>query len=144
MSLKGKLNLYSGNTFRGWVEKAMEQERLDKELETTSYANSQYHEGSSKQPWRRSGNKKSRFFPYSRNNMGTWRNNRPQGIGMSVRQPMVPPRPVNVQLGKNTIPLYNVCNKNHFGNCGNSGVRCYKCNEMGHYARECPKKFLIE
>ena len=33
VSLRGKLNLYTGTTFRGWVEKAMEQERLDKELE---------------------------------------------------------------------------------------------------------------
>ena len=29
----GKLNLYAGITFRGWVEKSMEQKRLDKELE---------------------------------------------------------------------------------------------------------------
>ena len=35
VSLKGKLNLYAGSTFRGWVEKAMEQERLDEELEET-------------------------------------------------------------------------------------------------------------
>ena len=36
ISLRGKLNLYAGTTFRGWVEKAMEQERLDKELESAS------------------------------------------------------------------------------------------------------------
>ena len=35
VSLKGKLNLYAGSTFRGWVEKAMAQERLDEELEET-------------------------------------------------------------------------------------------------------------
>ena len=29
VSLYGKLKLYIGTTFRGWVEKAMEQERLD-------------------------------------------------------------------------------------------------------------------
>ena len=33
VSLWGKLNLYTGTTFRGWVEKAIKQERLDKELE---------------------------------------------------------------------------------------------------------------
>ena len=31
--LRSKLNLYTGNTFRGWVEKAMEQEKLKQELE---------------------------------------------------------------------------------------------------------------
>ena len=49
ISLRGKLNLYASSYFRGWVKKAMEQERLDKELETTSHAKSQHHEGSSKQ-----------------------------------------------------------------------------------------------
>ena len=36
VSLWEKLNLYTGVTFRGWVEKAVEQEKLDKELETGS------------------------------------------------------------------------------------------------------------
>ena len=31
--LRGKLNLYPGTAFKGWVEKAMEQKRLDQELE---------------------------------------------------------------------------------------------------------------
>ena len=55
ISLRGKLNLYDGKSFRGWVKKAMEQERLDKELETVSRVKSQQYEGISKQPWRRSG-----------------------------------------------------------------------------------------
>ena len=33
ISLRVKLNLYIGMIFRGWVEKEMEQEKLDKELE---------------------------------------------------------------------------------------------------------------
>ena len=143
ISLCGKLNLYAGTSFRGSFEKAMEQERLDRELETVSRANSQRHDWSCKQSWR-SGNKKSRFFPYSRNNMMIGRNNRPQGSGTSVRQLMAPPRPVNAQFRRNIILLCNVCNKNHFGNCGNSRVRCYKCNELGYYARECLKKVLRE
>ena len=40
VSLRGKLNLYAGTTFRGWVEKAMEQERLDKELKSATRAKS--------------------------------------------------------------------------------------------------------
>ena len=48
VSLRGKLNLYAGTTFRGWVEKAMKQERLDKELESVTKAKSYQHEGSSR------------------------------------------------------------------------------------------------
>ena len=36
ISLWGKLNLYAGTTFWGWVKKAMEQEKLDKELEAST------------------------------------------------------------------------------------------------------------
>ena len=36
ISLRGKLNLYAGTTFRGWVEKAMEQEKLDKEFKAST------------------------------------------------------------------------------------------------------------
>ena len=36
ISLRGKLNLYTGTIFRSWVEKAMEQEKLDKEFEAST------------------------------------------------------------------------------------------------------------
>ena len=36
ISLRGKLNLYAETIFRGWIEKAMEQEKLDKELEAST------------------------------------------------------------------------------------------------------------
>ena len=52
ISLRGKLNLYAGTTFRGWVEKAMERERLDKELESVTRAKPYQQEGSLRQPWR--------------------------------------------------------------------------------------------
>ena len=56
MSLREKLNLYTGMTFRGWVEKAMEQERLDKELESITKAKSYQHERSLRQLWRGNNN----------------------------------------------------------------------------------------
>ena len=36
ISLRGKLNLYTGTTFWGWVEKVIEQEKLDKEFKTST------------------------------------------------------------------------------------------------------------
>ena len=69
ISLREKLNLYAGIIFRGWVEKAIEQERLDKELESLTKAKSYQHEGSSRQPWRGSNSRRTRFAPYSRSNV---------------------------------------------------------------------------
>ena len=40
ISLRGKLNLYAEMMFRGLVKKAMEQEKLDKELETSTQVRS--------------------------------------------------------------------------------------------------------
>ena len=79
VSLRGKLNLYAGTTFRGWVEKAMEQERLDKELESASRVKPYQQERSSRQPWRGSQSRRSRFIPYSRSNVRSGGNFRPQG-----------------------------------------------------------------
>ena len=64
VSLRGKMNLYAGTTFRGWVEKAMEQERLDKELESVTKVKPYQQEGSSRQPWRGSHSRRSRFNLY--------------------------------------------------------------------------------
>ena len=41
-------------------------------------------------------------------------------------------------------PWCNIRNKNHIGNCQNNGIRCFKCNEIGHYVRECTKAMLME
>ena len=30
------------------------------------------------------------------------------------------------------------------GSCARSNVRCFKCNEMGHYTRECAKGMFGE
>ena len=30
------------------------------------------------------------------------------------------------------------------GSCARSNVHCFKCNEMGHYARECTKDMFGE
>ena len=50
ISLRGKLNLYAGTTFQGWVEKAMEQEKLDKELEASTQTQWNQRLESSRQP----------------------------------------------------------------------------------------------
>ena len=42
------------------------------------------------------------------------------------------------------MPRCNLCKKNHVGSCARSNVHCFKCNEIGHYARECTKGVFRE
>ena len=42
------------------------------------------------------------------------------------------------------MPWCNLCKKNHMGSCARSSVHCFKCNEMGHYAREYTKGMFGE
>ena len=72
ISLKGKLNLYAGITFRGWVEKAMEQERLNEELEETEQQREM-----SKQLGNE--NKRIKFSSGSEGNIRSNRYRKPQG-----------------------------------------------------------------
>ena len=84
------MNLYTGVTFRGWVEKAMEQERLDKELETESRVKSNQSIGLPRRLWNEKG--KLRFSPYFWNPSNMGRNSKPFGSQVTVGQPTVPPR----------------------------------------------------
>ena len=90
----------------------MEQERLDKELEIESRIKSNQYIGLSRRPW--NGNRKSRFSPYSRNNVGMGRRNSSSDSQASVRQPIMPPRHIRiggVQTGGNMAPWCNICKK---------------------------------
>ena len=50
----------------------------------------------------------------------------------------------NVSRGGAVMPWYNLYRKHHEANCGRSNIRCFKCNEMGHYTRECTKVMIRE
>ena len=116
-------------------------------METMYRVKYHYHKGTLRQTQKGGSGKKSRFSLYSRKNVRTRGSNRLQGSQMSMRQPMAPPRSVNVgnaPMEGATMPWYNICRRNHMGSYGRSGVHCFKCNEIGHYTRECMKDMLGE
>ena len=66
---------------------------------------------------------------------------------MSVRPPVPMFRPIsfgNAPRGGMNTPWCNLCKTNPVGSCARSNVRCFKCNEIGHYARECTKGMFGE
>ena len=75
------------------------------------------------------------------------RNSKPSGSQATVRQPTVLPRRNGnngIQTGGNIAQWCSICRKNHVGNCRGSGIRCFKCNGIRHYARECTKGIPME
>ena len=80
-------------------------------------------------------------------NMRSGGNFRPQGSQMSVRQPTPMFRPGNFGIaprGVMNMPCCNLCKTNHMGSCARSNVRCFRCNEIEHYARKCTEVLIGE
>ena len=47
--------------------------------------------------------------------------------------------PINIQQRMIRPPLQDcrICGRNYLGQCGKMNVTCFKCNQKGHYAKEC-------
>ena len=137
VSLKGKLNLYAGTTFRGWVEKAMEQERLDDELEETEQQKEMSEQLANE-------NKRMKFSAGSEKNISSDRCGKPQGSQVSMRQSMALQGQAD-NVKRQGALWCDECKNHHTGNCSRrTRVRCYQCSEIGHYARDCPERAFAE
>ena len=69
---------------------------------------------------------------------------KPQGSQVSMRQSMVLPRQTD-DVEMHGASWCDECKSSHTGNCSRrTRVRCYQCKEIGHYARDCPKRVFAE
>ncbi|XP_050233185.1 uncharacterized protein LOC126681675 [Mercurialis annua] len=122
--LKNELSLYEGTHFRGWVEKAIEKEKLREELEQESkqkafvWTEKQggFNKGTSSFQQRKSntGGSRGNNIPWS------WSGSqRPQSYdsNFSARQP--------------ASSVGNVASKKR-------SITCFECGGMGHIRRDCP------
>ncbi|XP_063945950.1 uncharacterized protein LOC135151431 [Daucus carota subsp. sativus] len=129
--IRGKLAILELDTYAAVVQKAMiaetESEMSQKEKEGKR-RKPEHHEGQFQQGRFQNFNPKKGKFQQGRNSTfkkpdvgGSGQGNRP-AIGNQPRPP---------------LPECQICGKRHGGICNRLNVVCYKCNQKGHYSREC-------
>ncbi|XP_063938040.1 uncharacterized protein LOC135147916 [Daucus carota subsp. sativus] len=130
--IRGKLAILELDTYAAVVQKAMiaetESEMSQKEKEGKK-RKPEHHEGQFQQGrFQNFNNPKKGKFQQGRNPTfkkpdvgGSGQGNRP-AIGNQPRPP---------------LPECQICGKRHGGICNRLNVVCYKCNQKGHYSREC-------
>ncbi|KAL8105647.1 hypothetical protein AgCh_029446 [Apium graveolens] len=130
--IRGKVAIFELDTYAGVVQKAMivetESEMSQKEKESKK-RKFEGNEGQS-QPGKFPNFKKGKFQPGR--NFNFRRQN--ASNGSQGNRPVNANRPNQLRL---TFPDCQVCGKKHGGVCNKLNVVCFKCNQKGHYSREC-------
>ena len=142
VEIRDGLSLYEGTQFRGWVEKAIEKERLQQEIEQEKKSKfSSWSDrrksfskgGSSSQMRSETASSGARDFSARTRPQFT----QPQVIQRSVRQQSSGPAGVQ---GVGTT-YCSSCGRVHEGECKKRPLTCFGCGGLGHIKRDCP---LIE
>ncbi|KAL8108572.1 hypothetical protein AgCh_024881 [Apium graveolens] len=130
--IRGKVAIFELDTYAGVVQKAMitetESEMSQKEKESKK-RKFEGNEGQS-QPGKFPNFKKGKFHPGR--NFNFRRQN--ASDGSQGNRPVNANQPNQLRL---TFPDCQVCGKKHGGVCNKLNVVCFKCNQKGHYSREC-------
>ncbi|XP_074382740.1 uncharacterized protein LOC141724478 isoform X4 [Apium graveolens] len=130
--IRGKVAIFELETYARVVQKAMiaetESEMSQKEKESKK-KKFEGNEGQS-QPGKFINFKKGKFQPGR--NFNFRRQN--AGGGGQGNRPVNVNQPNQLRL---TFPDCQVCGKKHGGVCKKLNVVCFKCNQKGHYSREC-------
>ena len=139
--LKNELSLYEGQHFRGWVEKAIEKEKLKEEIE---------QEGKFKAPvWagKQRGFSKGAGTSQQRPETGGFRGSRGPWTWSSTYRPQSSPfsqssvrQPV-ASVGssfRRTTPCVTCGRVHEGGDCRKRTIQCFECGGSGHIRRDCP------
>ena len=139
--LKNELSLYEGQHFRGWVEKAIEKEKLREEIEQEGKFKTLVWAGKQKGFSKGAGTSQQRpetgGFRGSRGPWtwsGTYRPQSSQFSQSSVRQPVA-------SVGssfRRTTPCATCGRVHEGGDCRKRTIQCFECSGSGHIRRDCP------
>ncbi|XP_058762994.1 uncharacterized protein LOC131636407 [Vicia villosa] len=59
--------------------------------------------------------------------------------GQNLKTRNFPPMKKQVHGDRSTQPPWcGKCNRKHYGDCKTASVKCYKCQEFGHFRKDCP------
>ncbi|XP_055959742.1 uncharacterized protein LOC130014822 [Mercurialis annua] len=122
--LKNELSLYEGTQFRGWVEKAIEKEKLREELEQESKQKASVWTG------KQGGfNKGTSSFQQRKSDIGGSRGNRIPWSWSGSQRPQS--HDSNFSARQPASSVGRVASKKR-------SITCFECGGMGHIRRDCP------
>ncbi|XP_065866494.1 uncharacterized protein [Euphorbia lathyris] len=135
---QNELSLYEGTHYRGWVEKALQKEKLKGKLESENsqkqsgdFGRSKFVKGGSSQF--RGGQTQSqntRGAPVSRTNFRA---------SDTISQASYSPSIASSGNGPKCVQ----CGKFHSGECRKRSLGCYQCGGRGHLKKDCPSSGRI-
>ena len=145
VEIRDGLSLYEGTQFRGWVEKAIEKERLQQEIEQERKSKSSVWSGKQKSFSKGGSSFQVRSEAAGSGGRGYSARTRPQftqpqASQSSVRQQIS--SPAGVQGYGNTY--CSSCGRIHEGECKKRPLTCFGCGGLGHMKRDCPNVILFE
>ena len=127
--------MFELKTYTGVIQKALiiegENEWLGKEKDSLKRKADTQGEGQStgnfQNHWRKRPEfQRNRNFGFKKPIMG---NVRKVNLPLKVNQP---------RTLRSAVVECKICGKKHAGECRKASITCFKCNQKGHYANECP------
>ena len=143
--MKNELSLYEGQHFRGWVEKAIEKEKLREEIEQESKFKTLIWAGKQKGFSKETGTSQQRSDTRGfRGSRGPWTwsdTYRPQSSQFSqssVRQSIAS----TGSSFRRTIPCTTCGHIHEGGYYRKRTIQCFECGGSGHIRRDCDVAYL--
>ena len=127
--IKVHLSVVPQNRFGDLVEAALRVEKSTTAMYQSRQESKRSAPGTSQQSSGEYNRKKSKG-----------RGNRGRGAGRGAISSQGSVRPPVASSGTQSIPpIYDLCQRRHFGECKRYSIRCFHCGQEGHFIWECPQ-----